>query len=174
MRVGRSIPRLQRNGFTPKKCKGRGIHNRGGGTTLPPWYLRLYPPTLVKGLRGSETKIYARYNGEVGRKRMPCKRVSFRFESRLKRYAASGNLTSHRTAEPTEFARFQELLRDFGRLIFLHAGIPQIPKVFRFLRFWTPFLRFEAVLHGFWYSVRVFHLNGQCKLHGSADKNLCV
>ena len=128
MRVGRSIPRLQRNGFTPKKCKARGIHNRGSGTTLPPWHLRSYHPTLVKGLRGSEAKIYARCDGTVRRKRTPCKRVSFRFESRLKRYAASGNLTSHRTAEPTEFARFQEFLRDFGRLIFCTQVFHKSPK----------------------------------------------
>ena len=128
MRVGKSIPCWQRNGFTPKKRKGRGIHNRGGGTTLPPWYLRFYHPTSIKGVRGSEAKIYAMYNGEVSRKQMPCKRASFRFESRLKRYAASGNLTSHRTAEPTEFARFQELLRDFGRLIFCTQVFHKSPK----------------------------------------------
>ena len=128
MRVGRSIPCLQRNGFTPKKCKGHGIHNRGGGTTLPPWHLRSYHPTSIKGVRGSEAKIYAMCDGAVRRKRTPCKRVSFRFESRLKRYAASGNLTSHRTAEPTEFARFQELLRNFERLIFETQVFHKYPK----------------------------------------------
>ena len=128
MRVGRSIPCWQRNGFAPKKYKARGIHNRGGGTALPPWHLRLYHPTSIKGVRGSEAKIYAKCDSTSRRERIPCKRVSFRFESRLKRYAASGNLTSHRTAEPTEFARFQELLRDFGRLIFYTQVFHKSPK----------------------------------------------
>ena len=37
------------------------------------------------------------------------------YSSRLKEYAADGNSASHRTAEPTEFTRFQEKTRDFER-----------------------------------------------------------
>ena len=43
---------------------------------------------------------------------------NFLKKSRLKRYAAHGNLLSHRTAEPTEFARKTEISRAFERCPF--------------------------------------------------------
>jgi hypothetical protein len=73
--------------------------------------------------------------------------------------------------------RIRELLRDFTsfrELTILRKGIPKIEQVFRYFAFWTPLWLFEAFFHGFWYSVWVFRKYLWCKLHRSANSNLCV
>ena len=68
--------------------------------------------------------------------------TSFRLESRLKVYAADGIATPHRTAEPTEFASFCEML------IFLRC-VTLYTIVARCIPFYTTFGLHFPVFQGF-------------------------
>jgi hypothetical protein len=87
-----------------------------GGATPPPTSASSKMSPINQGVFAAKRRLY------VPVPTHKCQRFSeitaiwdFRFSSRLKRYAAHGNLPSHRTAEPTEFARKTEISRAFKR-----------------------------------------------------------